>query len=449
MRARPYGQGQQAAAPGQVPPGYYAAGMAQAGPPGQFVPPGQFTGGQAFPGAAPAGQFAQGWAGPGGPGPAAPGPRGQSGTWPGGPVPADGPTGNSHPGPGRLVDDDPDRVLTPTTIFAPGSLVNPPDGGEAGRPDSHPFAGPGGRRPVTARHPVTPRTQARAHGPRRAASRSQVPTPAQGSARPGPAGGGFAGPGGYPPESGPAPGMFPGPGGFPEQGPFPPGTAFPGPGGFPAGGAPAGGAPAGGAGYGAPGYPAPGPGTPRFDHPYPGPGGGTPFAGAPGATPPGFPGPAGYGPPAGQQFPGQQAMPPGYAHDPGQEPRQAHWYGQDGFPPQGEARGPGGQPYHGGPGPAGYPAPGYPGPGAFPGPAGYPPGTATRGRRVRRALRAASTPSPARGDTPWRADSLDRARRRPRTRSTRRGARLAHRRPSGPRRVRRDSQRRRLRVRHP
>jgi hypothetical protein len=157
---------------------------------------------------------------------------------------------------------------------------------------------------------------------------------------------------------------------------------FPGPGGFPANGGPG-----GGAGYGAAGYAAPGYGPPRFDHPYPGTSGaqfeGAQFEGAPGAAPPGFPGPAGYGPPPGQQFRGQQAVPPGYAHDMGQEPRQQApgWRGADGFPSQGEVRGPGGQPYPGGPGPglagpgsAGYAPPGYPGPGAFPGPAGFPPG---------------------------------------------------------------------------
>ena len=54
-------------------------------------------------------------------------------------MPADGPAGNPRLRPGRLIDDDPDRVLTPTTIFAPGSLVNPPDGAEGDRRDPHPL----------------------------------------------------------------------------------------------------------------------------------------------------------------------------------------------------------------------------------------------------------------------------------------------------------------------
>ena len=73
------------------------------------------------------------------PDPGMPGPGGGSF----GPVSADGPAGNPRPRTVRHVDDDPDRVLTPTTIFAPGSLVNPPDDGEDDRSDSRPFAGPG------------------------------------------------------------------------------------------------------------------------------------------------------------------------------------------------------------------------------------------------------------------------------------------------------------------
>ena len=380
-QAGSFGPGQQQGPPGQVPPGYHAAGRAHAGPPvaGQFAPPGQFTADQAFHEAAPAAQFAPGWTGAGAPGPAGQGAGGgsfpaghggQGGPLPGGPWPGDGQAGNARPGPRRQIDDDPDRVLTPTTIFAPGSLVSPPDGAEGDRRDSHPFAGPGGAPPGYGPFPGQGPWPAPGGYPQP----GQFPGP---GAAPGPgnAGGGFAGPGGYPPQSAPAQGTFPGPGGFAERGPFPPGTAFPVPGGFPANDGTT-----GGAGYGAPGYPAPGYGPPRFDHPYPGPGG-VPFPDAARAAQSGVPGAAGYGPPPGPQFPGQPGMPPGYGPDPGQGPRQQApgWQGQDGFPPQGYPRGPGGQPYPGGPGPggpgqAGYASPGYPGPGAFPGHAGPPPG---------------------------------------------------------------------------
>ena len=202
--------------------------------------------GQAFHGAAPAAQFAPGWAGrarlgqeaqagqAGGSFPAGHG--GQGGPLPGGPWPGDGQAGNARPGPRRQIDDDPDRVLTPTTIFAPGSLVNPPDGAEGDRRDSHPFAGPGGAPP------------------------GYGPFPGQG---PWPAPGGYPQPGPFPgPGAAPGPGtrrrrvrragrlparVGAGPGDVPRArrlrraGPFPPGTAFPVPGGFPANGGTAGG----------------------------------------------------------------------------------------------------------------------------------------------------------------------------------------------------------------
>jgi hypothetical protein len=262
-------------------------------------------------------------------------------------------------------------VLTPTTIFAPGSLINPPDGGDGDPRAARPFAGPGGAPPgygAPSGYAPFPGQEAwSAPGGYPPPGAFQGPGPV-----PGPVNGGFAGPGGYPPEQAPPPGMFPGPGGFAEQGAFPPGNAFPGGnGGFPGYGA--------GPGYGPVGYPPPGYGPTGSDHPYQG-NGGAPFGGAPGVPPPGFPGGAGHGLPPDQQFPGQPPMPPGYAQAPGQDPRQQPhgWYGQEGFPPPGGARGPDGQPFPGGPGapgPAGYNnAPGYPGPGGYPGPAGFPPG---------------------------------------------------------------------------
>ena len=330
-------------APGQqqAPPGYYAAGMTQAGPPaaGPFVPPGQFSAGQAFPGA-PAAQYGPGW-------------TGQA-------APSSGAPGNSRPRTIRQVDDDPDRVLTPTTIFAPGSLVTPPDDGEGDRFDSRPSAGPAGTPPGygTANH------GAANHG--------------------------------APPGSASFPGQGPwsAPGAFPQAGAFPGAGTAPGPGTVGGasgqGGFPGNGGPAGGAGHGAAGYPAPGRDTPRFDHPYPAPGG-TPFTEVPGAAPPGFPGSVGYGvpnhgvpnhgvpnhgagnhgTPSGERFSGPSAAPPGYPRDPGHQPRpQAPgWYGPDDFRSRGDIRVPGGQPYPAPPGPAGYP-----GPGVFPGPAGPPPG---------------------------------------------------------------------------
>lgn len=266
-------------------------------------------------------------------------------------MPADGSPGNSRPRTARQIDDDPDRVLTPTTIFAPGSLINQPDDGEGDRDDPHPFAGPGGAPPGYASFPGQD---------------------------------GWSGAGGFPPhgafpghgaEPGPGPAGFTGPGGFAVQSPVPPGGRPPGPGGFAANGAPA-----SGAGYGAAGYPAPGYGPSRVDYPYPG----------PGAVPPADSPAAGYGPPPGQRYPGQHypgrqfpgpAMPPGYAHDRGPDPRQQMpgWRSPDGFRSPGDVRGAGGQPYPGGPGPAvpgpgGYASPGYPAAGAFPGSAGSPPG---------------------------------------------------------------------------
>jgi len=255
------------------------------------------------------------------------------GAYPGGPGGHDG-SRDPWSRPARQIDDDPDRVLTPTTIFAPGSLVNPPDGGDGGRREPGPPAGLGGVPPGYA------------------------PSQGQGS---------WQAPGGYPqPGPFPGPGGAPGPGpagGFAGPGPLPPDAAHPGPGGFPAGGA----GDARGYGYQPPGY-----GTPRPDHPYPGPGGpsGQQYPG------PQYPGQQ-Y---PGQQYPGQPGVQPGYAQDPGQAQRQAPgWRGPDGFPPSGDTRAPSGQPYPGGqgqagPGQAGYPPPGYAGHGAFQGPAAPPPG---------------------------------------------------------------------------
>lgn len=330
MQAGPFAQGQQPGSPGQPPPGYFAAGTPQAGP-------------------APAGQFAPGWTGTEAPGPGAPRPGGGASPTAGsagqsyarhdGPGSADGPAGKPRSRPSHPADADPDRILTPTTIFAPGSLVNPPDGGEGSRPESHPFAGPGAAPPGYG----APSGYAPFSG--------QGPWSAPGA---GPAGGGFAGPGGgYPPGPAPGPGMFPGPGGS-----------------------------GGGPGYGGAGYQAqaPGYGPPGFDHPYPG-DGGVPYGNASGPVPPRFAGGAGHGAQPGQQFPGQPPVPPGYTRDTGQGPRpQAQGrYRPDGVPPYGETRGPDGYPLRGAPGPAGpgqagYASPGYPGPGAFGGPGGFPRG---------------------------------------------------------------------------
>jgi hypothetical protein len=346
-RPGPHGAGQ--FAPGPYPAGPFPA-PDQIARPAQFGHTGQWD---------PAAQF----------GPAQPSQFGPPGQFPGEEA------GNPRPGHPRPVDDDPDRVLTPTTIYAPGSLVNPP-------------GAPGG--------------DGHGHG--------QFPAAADaGPAGPGPAGPGYAPPSpGYAtyPGHGAVPaGSYQAPPGYPDYAPYqaqqapqPPGTfPGPGPGTFPVPPGPVDGAgygPGYGPGYGRESYPPPGYGAPAYDSPYPG-GGAAPAAGAQGTAPRAFPGPAGYGPPPGgqftgpaygqqfpgqppsQQFPGQPPVPPGHGYDYGSQPRPqaSGWHAADAFPPPGEARGPDGQPFSPGPAgprPAAYPPPAYQGPGGPPGPHGYP-----------------------------------------------------------------------------
>lgn len=298
-----FAPGQHAASPGQAPPGYYpeyyAEGGPQAGGPGaaRFAPPGPYATGRAAPG-----RFA------------------------------------AHP-----ADSDPDRVLTPTTIFAPGSLVNPPDGGEDDPRDSRSLAGPGAAPPGYGAPP------------------GYAPLPAQ--------------------EPRSAPGGFPQPGAFRSAVPGPGNADFARPGGHQDPDA----------GYGAPGFD-PYPVNGGMD-PYPA-DGEMPFTGGPGAVPPGYPDGAGYyGPRPGQRFPGQPPV-PGYAQAPGQDPYAGPgaYPAQPGFTPghgsAGQATGRGHSPYPGqarspraggpmGPGERQAPYPEYQAwgpqsrPGGYSGPGGY------------------------------------------------------------------------------
>jgi hypothetical protein len=166
----PFARRPTASASGPVPPNQYGPGQHMPGrmDPGP-IPPGQFGYGQFQTGPIPPGQAGPRPHGPvandgpyvGG-GPGAPGPR-DGWSQPGARRPAgkgmgqgdgrqDQGQGRGPAGRGSQPANDGDRVLTPTTIFAPGSLINPPDGGEQGEqgapgPGYGAAAGPGASPP--------------------------------------------------------------------------------------------------------------------------------------------------------------------------------------------------------------------------------------------------------------------------------------------------------------
>ncbi len=259
----------------------------QFGQPGQFAPPGQFGPGGQFPqdGRAPAG-----WAGADPLPPGAFQPGGFAARASGDPAapyhprsPIDGSSAaaEGRPGAARHDDTDDERVITPTTIYAPGSLITPSDGdsgsvpGGPGAPfaDGRPGAPSGYGEPYghgsgPAQHPY------QAQDP----YQGQPPYPASGqypAAGPYPAQGGFPGPEGFAGPAGPGgPAAFRDGRGFTGQ-PGPPGQAPP------PGFATGPGMPAGGNAFG---------GDPRQDA-------GARFGGGPAQpVPPGYPPTPGYHP---------------------------------------------------------------------------------------------------------------------------------------------------------
>jgi len=401
----PYEAGQGGTAAG--PAGYYAPPPGQfPGPAGQGPPAGPWGPAQAsqyeqaqYPQAPyPAAPYQQSpypqAPYPQAPYPAAPYPAAQPGYYDAGPAgtPHPGPpgrfpgeaAGNARPSHPKSADADPDRVLTPTTIYAPGSLINPPGAPGGGHGPFPPAAGAGAAGPGYAAPPgYAPYSGA----PYPGAPYSGAPYSGQG---PVPAGS-YQPPPGYPDyvpyqaqQAAQPPGAFPGQPGPGDGAEY--GTAYR-PGDYPPPGY--GASTYGASTYGASTYGAPTYGAPAYGSPYPGGGTAAPTASGQGAVPQGFPGP-GYG----QEFPGQPPVPsgPGYDHGAQPRPQAPGWHAADAFAPPVVGRHPDGQPFPPGPaappGPHGYPAAHgfaeqgatypqhqtwqpYAGPGGYRGPAGH------------------------------------------------------------------------------